>query len=321
MSPDENRVLVYRDREEIYRHSFRADYYYHDVRRNMVRRLSDQPAKQMVPVFSPDSRMLAYVVDNNIFLTKFDFDTESQVTDDGVLNSVINGATDWVYEEEFAVTRLMEFSPDSKLLAFVRTDESAVKEFSFQTYNGELYPGMRRFKYPKPGEANATVECRVFDIAARTTRTMELLRRGWLYSRITFTPNAEQLAVMTQQEPEPVRHVFREPRSTVAKLILREESDSYIDSNGSAPSTQATSFLGPSGMAQPHLSLRSYGHIAEAAHAGSYDVTDLLPWMKHHKPYGIRRPTRVPCAVTSTASTLTKGLSFPKAGIQHGFLQ
>ncbi|WP_323726927.1 DPP IV N-terminal domain-containing protein, partial [Petrimonas sp.] len=120
VSPDENRVLVYREREQIYRHSFKATYYYHDVRRNLVRKLTQNSSKQMIPTFSPDSKMLAYVADNNIWLAKFDFDTESQVTKDGEINKIINGSTDWVYEEEFGTTRLMEFSPDSKLLAFVR---------------------------------------------------------------------------------------------------------------------------------------------------------------------------------------------------------
>ncbi|MFA5208920.1 MAG: DPP IV N-terminal domain-containing protein [Proteiniphilum sp.] len=281
VSPDENRVLVYRDREQIYRHSFRADYYYHDVRRNMVRRLSDQPAKQMVPVFSPDSRMVAYVVENNIFLTKFDFDTESQVTGDGALNSVINGATDWVYEEEFAVTRLMEFSPDSKMLAFVRTDESAVKEFSFQTYNEELYPGFRRFKYPKPGEANSTVDCRVFDIAARTTRTMEVPHDADGYiPRITFTPNAEQLAVMTLNRNQNRFDLYYvNPRSTVARLILREESDSYVDSEW----LSSIRFMGDKFTwvserdGYSHIYLYGLtGTLQKQLTRGSYDVTALL---------------------------------------------
>ena len=79
VSPDENRVLVYREKEQIYRHSFKATHYYHDVRRNRVRKLTQNPSKQMIPVFSPDGKMLAYVSDNNIWLAKFDFDTESQV--------------------------------------------------------------------------------------------------------------------------------------------------------------------------------------------------------------------------------------------------
>ena len=170
VSPDENRVIVYRDSEQIYRRSFKATYYYHDVRRNLMRKLSDQEEKEMVPVFSPDSKMLAYVIDNDIWLTKFDFDTESRVTTDGEYNKVINGATDWVYEEEFSTTRLMQFSPDSRVLAFVRSDESAVREFQFQTWNKELYPEYYTFKYPKPGEKNSVVELKVFDIEARTDR-------------------------------------------------------------------------------------------------------------------------------------------------------
>ena len=232
VSPDENRVLVYRDREQIYRHSFRANYYYHDVRRNMVRKLSEQTSKQMIPTFSPDGKMVAYVIDNNIWLTKFDFDTESQVTKDGEQNKVINGATDWVYEEEFATTRLMEFSPDNRLLAFVRSDESEVKEFSFQTFNKQLYPDFYRFKYPKPGEANSSVECRVFDISARTTRTLNVpLDADGYIPRIKFTQDPEQLAVMTlNRDQNRFDMYFTSPRSTVSKLVLREENKYYVDS-------------------------------------------------------------------------------------------
>ena len=232
VSPDENRVLVYLDREQVYRRSFRATYY-HDVRvRNLVRKLSEQTSKQMIPTFSPDGKMVAYVIDNNIWLTKFDFDTESQVTRDGEQNKVINGATDWVYEEEFGVTRLMEFSPDNQLLAFVRTDESEVKEFSFQTFNEQLYPDYYRFKYPKAGEANSKVECRVFDVAARTTKTLDVpLDEDGYIPRIKFTKDAEQLAVMTlNRDQNRFDMYFVNPRSTVSRLALREESNHFIDS-------------------------------------------------------------------------------------------
>ncbi len=233
VSGDENRVLVYRDREQIYRHSFKADYYYHDVRRNLIRKLSQNSSKQMIPAFSPDSRMVAYVVDNDIWLTKFDFDTESQVTKDGEINEIINGATDWVYEEEFGVTRLMEFSPDNRQLAFVRTDESNVKEFTFQTYNEQLYPDYYKFKYPKPGEQNASVEVKVFDIESRVTRSVDVpIDEDGYIPRIKFTNNSDQLAVMTlNRNQNRFDMYFVNPRSTVARLILREESKYFIDSN------------------------------------------------------------------------------------------
>lgn len=233
VSPDENRVLVYRDREQIYRHSFRATYYYHDVRRNLVRKLTENKSKQMIPTFSPDGKMLAYVCDNNIWLAKFDFDTESQITKDGELNAIINGATDWVYEEEFGTTQLMEFSPDNKMLAFVRTDESKVPQYRFQTFDEKLYPDFYMYKYPKPGEMNSTVECRVFDIEARTTRTMAVpLDKDGYIPRIAFTDSPDELAVMTlNRDQNRFDMYFVNPRTTVAKLVLRDENKYYIDSD------------------------------------------------------------------------------------------
>lgn len=281
VSPDENRVLVYRDREQVYRHSFRANYFYHDVRRNMVRKLSEQTSKQMIPTFSPDGKMVAYVIDNNIWLTKFDFDTESQVTKDGAINKVINGATDWVYEEEFATTRLMDFSPDNRLLAFVRSDESAVKEFSFQTFNKQLYPDFYRFKYPKAGEANSAVECRVFDIEARTTRTLEVpLEAGGYIPRIQFTHDPDQLAVMTlNRNQNQFDMYFASPRSTVSKLVLREESKYYIDSGWLNSihflKDRFTYVSEKDGYSHIYLYGLS-GTLQNQLTTGSYDVTDLL---------------------------------------------
>lgn len=232
VSDDENRVLVYRDREQIYRRSFKANYYYHDVRRNLVRKLSEHTSKQMIPTFSPDGKLVAYVIDNDIWLTKFDFDTESRVTDDGEFNKIINGATDWVYEEEFGVTRLMEFSPDNRQLAFVRTDESDVEKFSFQKFEEKMYPGYYEFKYPKAGRTNSTVECKVFDIESRVTRKLDVpLDEDGYIPRIKFTKDESQLAVMTlNRNQNRFDMYFANPRTTVAKLVLREENKYYVDS-------------------------------------------------------------------------------------------
>jgi len=281
VSPDENRVLLYRDREQLYRHSFRANYYYHDVRRNMVRKLSEHPSKQMIPTFSPDGKMAAYVIENNIWLTKFDFDTESQVTKDGEWNKVINGATDWVYEEEFGTTRLMEFSPDNRQLAFVRTDESAVKEFSFQTFNKQLYPDYYQFKYPKAGETNSTVECRVFDIEARTTRTLNVpLDADGYIPRIKFTHDPDQLAVMTlNRDQNRFDMYFTSPRSTVSKLVLREESKYYIDSDWLNSiyflKDRFTYVSEKDGYSHIYIYAVS-GTLQKQLTTGSYDVTALL---------------------------------------------
>lgn len=281
VSPDETKVLIYRDREQIYRHSFRANYFYHDVRRNMVRNLSEQTSKQMIPTFSPDGKMVAYVIDNNIWLTKFDFDTESQVTKDGEINKVIYGVTDWVYEEEFGVTQLMEFSPDNRMLAFVRTDESNVKEYSFQTYNEELYPGFYRYKYPKAGESNSKVECRVFNIESRTIRTLDVpLEEGGYIPRIKFTQDPDQLAVMTlNREQNRFDMYFASPRTTVSKLVLRDENKYYVDSEWIKSihflKDRFTYVSERDGYSHIYLYGLS-GALQKQLTSGNYDVTALL---------------------------------------------
>lgn len=281
VSPDENRILLYHEREQIYRHSFKATYYYHDVRRNLVRKLSEQTSKQMIPTFSPDGKMVAYVIDNNIWLTKFDFNTESQITKDGEANKIINGATDWVYEEEFATTRLMTFSPDNKLLAFVRTDESEVPQYAFQTFEKKLYPGFYTYKYPKPGEKNASVECHVFDIYAKTTRKMNVpLDADGYIPRIEFTKSPEQLAVMTlNRDQNRFDMYFAHPRSTEAKLILRDENKYYIDSEFLKSiyflPNQFTYISEKDGYSHIYIYGTS-GTLQKQLTVGKFDVTEIL---------------------------------------------
>lgn len=281
VSPDEFRVIVYKDKEQIYRHSFKADYYYHDVRRNFVRKLTENDSKQMIPTFSPDGKMLAYVADNNIWLAKFDFDTELQITKDGALNKIINGATDWVYEEEFAVTRLMDFSPDSKLLAFVKADESEVREFSFQMFDNKLYPDSYTYKYPKAGEKNSSVGCYVYDIDAQTSRKMDVpLDEDGYIPQISFTPDATKLAVMTlNRNQNRFDLYFTNPRSSVSKLILRDENKYYIDSDFLKSihflTDQFTYISEKDGFSHIYIYGNS-GSLQKQLTTGNFDVTKLL---------------------------------------------
>ncbi|MDR2809492.1 MAG: S9 family peptidase [Tannerellaceae bacterium] len=228
-----HRVLVWRETEYIYRRSFRASVYDYDVRRNYVKPLSDQPGKLMIPTFSPDGRMCAFVRDNNIWIKKFDFDTEVQVTKDGETNKIRNGITDWVYEEEFSVTNLMAWSADSEILAFVRFDETDVPEFSMQVYGNGTYPDYYRFKYPKAGEANSKVTLHSYNVPTKDTKTLNVPVDNESYiPSIVFTHNPEQLAVMTLNRHQNIFNMYyANPKSGVFRLILREDNERYIDSD------------------------------------------------------------------------------------------
>lgn len=244
-SPDGGTLLIATETTPIYRHSYTAVHYLYSLKRNAegridnkVERLSDG-GPQQVPVFSPDGTMIAFVRDNNIFLVKRLYgNSESQVTTDGQRNAVLNGIPDWVYEEEFAMDRALEFSTDSKMLAYVRWDESAVPSYSFPLYAGEKprredyakYPGAYTYKYPKTGEANSKVSVHTFDIKTKVTRTLKLPLDADAYiPRIRFTRDADKLAVFTLNRHQNRFDLYMaDPRSTVCRLALREETDTYI---------------------------------------------------------------------------------------------
>lgn len=227
-----HRILVWKDTEHIYRRSWKATIYDYDVRRNFIKPLTESSSKQMIPTFSPDGRMCAYVRDNNIWLVKFDFNTESQVTKDGEANKILNGITDWVYEEEFGITNLMSWSADSEYLAFVRSDESEVPEYRMQTFDGSLYPGFYEFKYPKAGERNSTVTLHSYSVDTKDIKTLAIPANEETYiPLIKFTTNPDQLAVMTLNRNQNVFNMYyANPKSGVFRLILREENDCYVDS-------------------------------------------------------------------------------------------
>ena len=227
-----HRIIVWRNTEYIYRRSFKSDVYDYDVRRNYVKPLSDEKGKVMIPTFSPDGRMCAFVRDNNIWIKKFDFDTEVQVTKDGEINKILNGITDWVYEEEFSTTNLMTWSPDSEVLAFVRFDETNVPEMSMQIYGNGLYPGYYNFKYPKAGETNSKVSLHSYIVATREVKSLNVPIDGESYiPRISFTNDPDQLAVMTLNRHQNIFNMYYlNPKSGVARLILKDENKAYIDS-------------------------------------------------------------------------------------------
>lgn len=244
-SPDGSMLLIATETTPIYRRSYTAVHYLYSLKRNIdgkinnvVERLSDG-GPQQVPVFSPDGSMVAFVRDNNIFLVKRYFgNSESQVTKDGKRNEILNGIPDWVYEEEFAFNCALEFSADNKMLAFIRFDESQVPSYSFPLFAGqaphisafEKYPGEYIYKYPKTGEVNSKVSVHTFDIKTKVTRKMQVpLDEDGYIPRIRFTQDPNKLAIMTlNRHQNRLDLYFGDPRSTVCKLALRDESDTYI---------------------------------------------------------------------------------------------
>ena len=238
LSPDESLILIQTETKPIYRRSFTAVYYIYNVKNRTLEPLSEG-GPQQVPLFSPDSHQIAFVRNNNIFLIKLLFgNSESQVTKDGEYNKVLNGIPDWVYEEEFGFNRAFDFSADSRMIAYIRFDESQVPMFSFPEYKGMFpsrdeyasYPGAYTYKYPKAGETNSTVSVHTFDIKSRVTRKMNLeMDADGYIPRIKFTSDPEKLAIMTLNRHQNRFNVYMaNPRSALCKTVIRDEAEQYI---------------------------------------------------------------------------------------------
>lgn len=238
MSPDEHRILIQTETKGIYRRSYTAVYYIYDVRNNTLEPLSEG-GPQQVPLFSPDGNVIAFARGNNLFLVKLLFgNAEVQVTKDGKFNEVINGLPDWVNEEEFTTNRSFDFSADSKVLAWVRYDESQVPIYSMQEFKGlyparsefDAYPGTYDYKYPVAGQKNSEVKVMTFDIKNRVTRTLDVpLDKDGYIPRIKFTSDPTKLAVITLNRHQCQMDVYMaNPLSKVCKLVLREKNEKYV---------------------------------------------------------------------------------------------
>lgn len=240
LSPEESKILLYKDVEPIYRHSFKANYFVYEIKRNKVKALSEG-GKQQEATFAPNGKMVAFVRDNNLILAKLDYETESAITKDGKMNEVINGIPDWVYEEEFAFSRAFEWAPDCSHLAFIRFDETKVKEYSFDMYKGldpaypqyTLYPGALKYKYPKAGEENAKVSVHTYNVKTRDIKRMDVpLDADGYIPRIRFTEDPEHLAVFTMNRHQNILNIhYVNPASGVSRLVLKDESKYYINND------------------------------------------------------------------------------------------
>ena len=226
LSDDESKVLFLTNVNYIYRHSYTADYYVYDLKTKTLLPLSDN-GSQRLATFSPDGTKVAFMRDNNLFIKDLVSGKESQFTDDGLYNHIINGAPDWVYEEEFSFSQGFFWSPDSKKIAFFKFDESNVKEFQMEEFVG-LYPEWYSFKYPKAGEDNSVVEVYVYDLENGTTTKMDTGEETDIYlPRMKWTKDANVLAIQRLNRHQNHLEILAANATTGETSVFYDEKNQY----------------------------------------------------------------------------------------------
>lgn len=228
---DESKALIASDVESIYRRSSKGVYHVVDLEKGNAQKLLNGE-KIMYATLSPENDKVAFVKDNNLFVIELSSDRLTQITEDGKWNHVINGAADWVYEEEFSMSKAFAWSPDGQKIAFIRFDESEVPEFNMQLW-GKLYPQDYKFKYPKAGESNAKVSIHIFDLPSKKTIKVHTGSESDIYlPRMYWTGETNTLAFLrVNRLQNQIDLLYADAQTGQSKVVLEEKSETYVDLN------------------------------------------------------------------------------------------
>lgn len=239
----EKKILIATQSKPIFRHSFTANYFVYDIVAKKLQKFTDKAIQE--PTFSPDGNSVAYAFENNLYLTNLISGVTTQITKDGKKNAIINGITDWVYEEEFSFVKAFDWNADGTKIAFIRFDETNVPEFSMDIYNEGLYPTQNVFKYPKAGEKNAEVSLHIFDIKTNNVSTINLGNYTDFYiPRIKWTNDAAVLSaqVINRHQNNLDLH-FVNANTGKTKVVLNEKDAAYVEVTDNLTFLKDNSFI------------------------------------------------------------------------------
>ena len=237
-SENESKLIFYINRARIYRHSFYADFYIYDLDKKSLQKLTEKGHERLATL-SPDGSKVAFLRDNNLFIKDLESEEITQFTEDGEWNKIINGAPDWVYEEEFGYSQAFHWSPDGKKIAYCKFDESRVKKYTLLKYKGlkpeieanTLYPEVYDYKYPKAGEDNSIVTVHTYNLETKETTEMETGEATDIYlPRIYWTKKDNTLAIVRLNRLQ--NHmdiIYANANSGASEVVYSEDNKYYID--------------------------------------------------------------------------------------------
>ncbi len=284
-SSDEKMILIATNSNQIFRHSFTADYFLYNTLTKELTKLFDVQVQE--PTLSPDGKKIAYAKENNLFV--FDIATKKsiQITTDGKKNAIINGITDWVYEEEFAFVRAFDWSSDSKKIAFIRFDESQVPEFSMSVFHKDLYPKVETFKYPKAGEKNSVVSLHIYEVNSASKKDINLSNYSDFYiARMKWTNDANVLcAQVLNRHQDNLDLLFIDGNSGATKVVLNEKDKAYIDVTDNLTFLKDNSFIWTSEKDSfNHIYLYdNTGKLKNQVTKGNWEVTNYYGYDEKNK--------------------------------------
>lgn len=281
----DDKILIATNSTPIYRHSFTSVYYLFDIASKSLIKISDNPIQE--PLLNKNGSKIAYAFENNLYVFDVASKKTTQITKDGKKNAIINGITDWVYEEEFAFVRAFDWNADGTKLAYIKFDESDVPVFSMDIYGEDLYPQQQVFKYPKAGENNSKVSLHFYDVSKASTQNVALnAETAYYIPRIKFTNNANVLSVQTlNRHQNQLNLLFVDANSGKTSTILTEKDKAYVDITDNLTFLNDNSFIWTSEKdGYNHIyHYNNDGSLKKQVTNGNWEVTNYYGYNKSNE--------------------------------------
>lgn len=310
-SDDESKILLLKESEPIYRHSFLGKFDVKDLKSGIVISLNNGNFIQE-PTFSPDGSKVAFIADNNLYYQDLNSQKITKITSDGQKNAILNGLADWVYEEEFGHARQYEWTKNSDAIVFIKSDESAVPEMYIPIYNKQLYPSEMRFKYPKAGETNSTVSAQLYRLDNGKVIALDLSGfKNYYLPNVFRTAKADEIFLISSERTQNASDVLKVNTKTGKVTRLFTETDEkWVDTdNVTLEFLEDNSFIwGSDRDGYRHLYWYSAdGKLKRQITKGNWEVTDY---------YGYNPKTKEVLVQTTEKGSINKVVS--RINIQNG---
>lgn len=274
-SPSQSKLILGANTSYIYRHSNTADYIVYDLKTKQTTQVGQQIQE---PIFSPDETKVAYASSNNLYIKDLVSGKVEQITFDGQKNKIINGISDWVYEEEFSLVRMFDFSSDGSKIAYVKFDESNVPEYSMDIYAQRLYPEKYTFKYPKAGENNSVVSLWIYDLNTKQTKQVDLGNPHYI-PRISWTFDKDILSIRTlNRHQNQMEMLYYNAKTQKTSSVYKETNNTYVDIEGQKLLILKDNSFIISSEKSNNTHLYHYdrnGRLKKQITSGVWDVTEL----------------------------------------------
>ena len=299
---DETKMLITTNSQSVYRRSYFADFFILDLKTKKLSILDSKRESKTLAEFSPDGTKVAYISENNIFVKDLVSGKYTQITSDGKRNEIINGTTDWVYEEEFSITKGFSWSPDSKQIAYLKFDERFVKEFQMAFY-GTLYPFEYKFKYPKAGEDNSKVTAFIYQLKSKKSQLLDLGQYEYI-PRMKWSSTSNQLILQTLNRHQNHLKYFlvdANGKKISSKMFFEEKSDTYveIDDNLLILKDGKSLLRTSESSGYNHIHLVNFDGTTRQITNGNFDVIEFL---------GINEETNTIFYLAAEKSAIYKGI-------------